>query len=134
MNAVPIYRDCGSAPRFNPDGSGLAITTRCEMFKSAIPVLHVSSSATAEKFYCESLGFQQKFAYRPFGGSDPCYMGLTRDEVVLHVSSFSGDGVSGGVVFLVVADVMRCTRNWWRRECQSISNRRIKVGETGRCT
>ena len=32
-------------------------------------------------------------------------MGLTRDEVDLHVSSFSGDGVSGGVVFLVVKDV-----------------------------
>ena len=75
------------------------------MFKLAIPVLHVSSSATAEEFYCDRLGFQQKFAYRPFGGSDPCYMGLTRDEVDLHVSSFSGDGVSGGVVFLLVNDV-----------------------------
>jgi hypothetical protein len=32
-------------------------------------------------------------------------MGLTRDEVKLHVSSFSGDGVAGGVVFLVVDDV-----------------------------
>lgn len=75
------------------------------MFKLAIPVLHISSSATAEEFYCDRLGFQQKFAYRPFGGSDPCYMGLTRDEAVLHVSSFSGDGVSGGVVFLIVKNV-----------------------------
>ena len=75
------------------------------MFKLAIPVLHVSNSATAEEFYCDRLGFHQKFAYRPFGGSDPCYMGLTRDEVDLHVSSFSGDGVSGGVVFLLVKDV-----------------------------
>ena len=75
------------------------------MFKSAIPVLHVSSSAAAEEFYCKSLGFSQKFAYRPFGGLDPCYMGLIRDGAVLHVSSFSGDGVSGGVVFLVVEDV-----------------------------
>jgi hypothetical protein len=32
-------------------------------------------------------------------------MGLTRDGVWLHVSSFSGDGVSGGVVYLVVDDV-----------------------------
>jgi uncharacterized glyoxalase superfamily protein PhnB len=32
-------------------------------------------------------------------------MGLTRDEAELHVSSFSGDGVSGGVVFLLVKDV-----------------------------
>jgi catechol 2,3-dioxygenase-like lactoylglutathione lyase family enzyme len=75
------------------------------MFKFAIPVLHVSSSAAAEEFYCERLGFTQSFAYRPFGGADPCYMGVTRDDVELHLSSFSGDGVAGGVVFLGVQDV-----------------------------
>jgi uncharacterized glyoxalase superfamily protein PhnB len=32
-------------------------------------------------------------------------MGLTRDGVWLHVSSFSGDGISGGVVNLIVEDV-----------------------------
>lgn len=75
------------------------------MFKFAIPVLHVTNSAAAEEFYCDSLGFTQAFAYRPFGGADPCYMGLTRDDVELHVSSFSGDGVAGGAVFLGVKDV-----------------------------
>jgi len=75
------------------------------MFKFVIPVLHVISSAAAEEFYCKRLGFEQAFAYRPFGGADPCYMGLTRDHVELHVSSFSGDGVAGGVVFVGVEDV-----------------------------
>ena len=75
------------------------------MFQRAIPVLHVSSSAAAEEFYCARLGFHQEFAYRPFGGLDPCYMGLARDEARLHVSSFSGDGISGGVVFIVADDV-----------------------------
>ena len=75
------------------------------MFKLAIPVLHVGASAAATEFYCERLGFHQEFAYRPFGGADPCYMGLSRDEARLHLSSFSGDGVAGGVVFLVVDDV-----------------------------
>ena len=76
------------------------------MFKFAIPVLHVSSAATAEEFYCKRLGFTQQFAYR-FNERqpDPCYMGLARDNVELHVSSFSGDGVAGGVVFLGVEDV-----------------------------
>jgi hypothetical protein len=32
-------------------------------------------------------------------------MGLSRDGVELHVSSFSGDGVSGGVAFLLVDDL-----------------------------
>ena len=75
------------------------------MFKFAIPVLHVSGATVAEEFYCERLGFRQTFAYRPFGGTDPCYMGVTRDDVELHLSSFSGDGVAGGVVFVGVQDV-----------------------------
>jgi uncharacterized glyoxalase superfamily protein PhnB len=76
------------------------------MFKSAIPVLHVSSSAAAEEFYCNRLGFKQHFAYRlDETKPDPCYMGVTRDGVWLHMSSFCGDGVSGGVVYLAVEDV-----------------------------
>jgi len=76
------------------------------MFKSAIPGLHVSSAAEAEEFYCARLGFRQEFAYRiDEAKGDPCYMGLTREGVKLHVSSFSGDGVSGGVVFLLVDNV-----------------------------
>jgi uncharacterized glyoxalase superfamily protein PhnB len=76
------------------------------MFKSATPVLHVSSAAAAEEFYCDRLGFRRRFVYRPDDARpDPCYMGLTRDGVELHVSSFPGDGVSGGVVFLLVEDV-----------------------------
>jgi len=32
-------------------------------------------------------------------------MGVLRDHVRLHLSSFSGDGVSGGVVYVAVDDV-----------------------------
>jgi uncharacterized glyoxalase superfamily protein PhnB len=76
------------------------------VFKYAIPVLHVSSSVAAEEFYCKRLGFQRQFAYRlDETKPDPCYMGLARDAAWLHLSSFSGDGVSGGVVYLAVDDV-----------------------------
>ncbi len=34
------------------------------MFKSAIPVLHVSNSTKAEEFYCNLLGFRREFVYR----------------------------------------------------------------------
>jgi catechol 2,3-dioxygenase-like lactoylglutathione lyase family enzyme len=78
----------------------------CPLFKRAIPVLHVSSSVAAEEFYCQRLGFRLEFAYRvDETKADPCYMGFVRDEVRLHVSSFSGDGVSGGVVRFEVEDV-----------------------------
>ena len=76
------------------------------MLTLAIPVLHVSSAAAAEAFYCGRLGFRREFAYRPQGvEADPCYLGVERDGVRLHLSSFSGDGVPGGVVNLVVDDV-----------------------------
>src|SRR5437016_13845756 len=74
------------------------------MFRQAIPVLHVTSSDKAQEFY-KKLGFQEEFAYRPFGGNYPCYMGFARDDARLHASSFSGDAVCGGVVYLRVDDV-----------------------------
>jgi uncharacterized glyoxalase superfamily protein PhnB len=76
------------------------------VFKLAIPVLHVTSSAAAIAFYREQLGFNVEFTYRPNDPQpDPCYMGLKRDDARIHVSSFSGDAVSGGVVYLMVDDV-----------------------------
>jgi uncharacterized glyoxalase superfamily protein PhnB len=76
------------------------------LFKIAVPVMHVSSSAAAEEFYCKRLGFRREFAYRvDESKADPCYMGLVRDDARLHISSFSGDGVSGGVVRVEVDEV-----------------------------
>lgn len=75
-------------------------------FQAAIPVLHVSSIQAAEEFYCDQLGFTRRFAYRVDESlTDPCYLGLARDGAFLHVSSFPGDAVAGGVVYLIVDDV-----------------------------
>lgn len=66
----------------------------------------MSDSAAAEAFYCDLLGFRKQFAYCVDDTrSDPCYMGLVRDDARLHLSSFSGDGVFGGVIYLLVDDV-----------------------------
>jgi catechol 2,3-dioxygenase-like lactoylglutathione lyase family enzyme len=59
------------------------------MITSAIPVIAVSDSARAEDYYCRVLGFQKMFAYpqdatRP----DPCYLGVARDGVWLHLQSY----------------------------------------------
>ena len=76
------------------------------MLKLAIPLLHVTNSAAAEDFYCNRLGFRREFAHRVDDAKpDPCYMGVSRDGVWLHISSFSGDGISGGVANLIVDDV-----------------------------
>jgi uncharacterized glyoxalase superfamily protein PhnB len=76
------------------------------VLKLAIPLVHVSNTAAAEEFYCARLGFRREFAHRGDEAKpDPCYMGIERDGVWLHTSSFSGDGVSGGVVNLIVENV-----------------------------
>ena len=76
------------------------------MLKRAIPMLHVSQSVKAAQFYCDGLGFHERFVYRPdHPKQDPCYMGLERDGVRLHVSSFLGDGVPGGVATFIVDDL-----------------------------
>jgi catechol 2,3-dioxygenase-like lactoylglutathione lyase family enzyme len=76
------------------------------VFKIAIPVLRVSDAAQAEEFYCQRLGFHLDFAHRSDDARpDPCYMGLSRDDARLHVSSFPGDGVYGSAVHLFVSDV-----------------------------
>ncbi len=72
----------------------------------AIPLMHVSSSKAAEDFYCAKLGFTKEWDYRPAAPAlDPAYLGLQRDGVSLHLSSFSGDGVAGGVAAFYVRDV-----------------------------
>jgi len=69
-----------------------------------IPVLHVTSARVAEVFYCGQLGFRRVF---PLGEvpPGPCYMGVVRDGAVIHLSSHAGDGVVGGVAYLVVDSV-----------------------------
>jgi uncharacterized glyoxalase superfamily protein PhnB len=74
------------------------------LIKVAIPLLHVSNSAAAQEFYCKRLGFRLEFEHRG-ENADPCYMGVSRDGVWLNLSSFSGDGIAGGVVNLFVEDV-----------------------------
>jgi catechol 2,3-dioxygenase-like lactoylglutathione lyase family enzyme len=69
----------------------------------AIPVVHVSSAEAAAAFF-RSLGFEQQFVYRADQTqADPSYMGFTRDDAQLHVSSFAG--VSGGAVYIWVDDL-----------------------------
>lgn len=76
------------------------------MLKVAVPLLHVSNAAAAAEFYSRKLGFKLQFQHRPPGvEADPCYMGISRDAVWMNLSSFSGDGVAGGVVNLMVDDV-----------------------------
>ncbi len=72
------------------------------MILHAIPVLHMTSAVAAEEFYCGLLGFQLEFEAGAGGTQrDPCYLGVSRDGALLHLSSHAGDGVVGNVALLI---------------------------------
>jgi len=75
------------------------------MINLAIPLLHVSDPISAEAFYCGQLGSERTFTYSPFGTTGPCYFGVIRDGVRVHLSSFPGDGIAGNAIVLIVENV-----------------------------
>lgn len=78
------------------------------MFGRATPLLRVRSVAGIEGFYCDGLAFAVQSRYRSNPDrADPAYLVLRRDDAVLHVSSFPGDGAIGHIVTIAVGDVDR---------------------------
>jgi catechol 2,3-dioxygenase-like lactoylglutathione lyase family enzyme len=76
------------------------------VLRQLIPVLHITNTGAAEAFYCNQLGFRIAFEVPASPTQrDPCYLGIVRDGLLLHLSSNAGDGVAGGVVFFLVDDV-----------------------------
>lgn len=86
------------------------------MIKFAIPLLHVADPFAAEIFFCGKLGFSKTFSYRPFGEDGPCYFGIIRDGVTVHLSSFPDDGRAGNVIVLVVDNVDTLYKEFVRKE------------------
>lgn len=72
----------------------------------AIPLLHVTSAEAARQFYCAQLGFRVLTENRADEAlPDPCYLAVARDGACLHLSSFTGDAVAGGIAYVVVGNV-----------------------------
>ena len=96
------------AGRRHEAADGKVYAMEQSVFKQAVPVLHVADAGAAERFFCGALGFQRTFSYRADPAhANPCYLGVIRDGALIHLSSFPGDGVAGGVVYLIVDDVDR---------------------------
>jgi len=76
------------------------------MLRQVIPVLLLTNADVTEAFYCRLLGFRREFEVPASERKrDPCCLGLSRDGAVLYLSSHAGDGVVGGVVYLLTDKV-----------------------------
>lgn len=71
---------------------------------SVTPVLRSFDEVKAREFYVDFLGFEVVFEHR-FGENFPLYLGIRRDDVVLHLSEHHGDCSPGALVRIATGDV-----------------------------
>ena len=75
------------------DNGPMAIT-----FGPVIPVLRMFDLASTQRFYCEYLGCT--IDWQDGQDDGPIYLQVSRDGVLLHLSSHHGDGTPGGAVLI----------------------------------
>ena len=71
-------------------------------FKQVIPILRMFDVDATLRFYCEYLGCQVD--WREGEGDRPIYVQVSRDDLVLHLSSHHGDGTPGTAVYIETSD------------------------------
>jgi len=79
------------------------------MLQKNIPVLRIFDVAKAKEFYMDWLGFKIDFEHPPIAiGVEPgmpLYIGISRDDIQIHLSEHYGDGTPGTHVFVVCNEI-----------------------------
>ncbi|MDP1027868.1 VOC family protein [Sphingomonas sp. KR1UV-12] len=75
------------------------------MIGTPIPILRSFDEARTRAFYLDLLGFETMFEHR-FEPGLPLYLGVRRDDCVLHLSEHHGDCAPGAAVRVPVDDVV----------------------------
>lgn len=70
-----------------------------------VPILRIFSIKKAREFYLDYLGFHLDWEHR-FDDNAPCYLQVSRDGLLPHLSEHHGDG-SPGTAFKVNAEGVR---------------------------
>ena len=87
------------------------------MRTNAAPVLRVRDARVAIAWWAR-LGFQVEFEHR-FEPHLPLYVGLRRDDAIVHLSEHAGDARAPGLVYVYVPDIDRIAAEFgldWERE------------------
>jgi len=73
-------------------------------FQPPIPILRSFDERATRSFYIDFLGFEILFEHR-FEPGLPLYLGVRRDDCILHISEHHGDSTPGSALRIEVADV-----------------------------
>jgi uncharacterized glyoxalase superfamily protein PhnB len=74
------------------------------MIGRTTPILRSFDERKAREFYLDFLGFHVVFEHRFHAGA-PLYMGIRRDDCMLHLSEHHGDACPGASMRIEVSDV-----------------------------
>jgi catechol 2,3-dioxygenase-like lactoylglutathione lyase family enzyme len=74
------------------------------MLQKNIPVLRIFDVAKAKEFYIHWLGFKIEWEHQ-FEENTPYNIGISRDDIQLHLSEHYGDATPGSKVFIVCNEI-----------------------------
>ena len=74
------------------------------MLQKNIPVLRIFDVAKAKEFYIDWLGFKIEWEHQ-FEENMPYYIGISRDDIQIHLSEHYGDATPGSKVFIVCNEI-----------------------------
>lgn len=74
------------------------------MLLQSIPVLRIFDVAKAKEFYIDWLGFETEWEHQ-FEPDTPFYIGIKKDNLIIHLSEHHGDSVPGVTVFITCTEI-----------------------------
>jgi uncharacterized glyoxalase superfamily protein PhnB len=74
------------------------------MLQKTIPILRMFDVVKAKEFYIDWLGFKIEFEHQ-FEENTPYYIGITKDDIKIHLSEHYGDATPGSKVFIVCNEI-----------------------------
>ena len=74
------------------------------MLQKTIPILRIFDVVKAREFYLDWLGFTVEFEHQ-FEENMPYYIGVSRDNIELHLSEHYGDATPGSKIFIVCNEI-----------------------------
>jgi len=76
------------------------------MLLKNIPILRIFDVAKAKEFYIDWLSFKIEFEHQ-FEENTPFYIGISRDDIQIHLSEHHGDATPGSKVFIICNEIKK---------------------------